>query len=97
MSQTSDRVCDQQDLIANFDINSGDQIELTPQTVHSGVYHNNLKHGEQGQLKIKRSGPSSKVQHNLALGEENFIRASFGEVRQTKLGGALSGVKPFCL
>jgi hypothetical protein len=39
-------------------------------------------------LKIKPSGQSSKLQHNLVLDEQNFIQASFGKVQQTKLGGA---------
>jgi hypothetical protein len=39
-------------------------------------------------LRTSPSLQSSKLQHNLVLGEQNFIRASFGEMKQTKLGGA---------
>lgn len=83
-----DRRSDQQDLIEIFGITCGDKIELTSQTVHSGVYQTSLSR-EKGQLKIKRTAHAAKVQHNIHLGDQSFIRASFGKVEQTKLGGAV--------
>lgn len=38
-------------------------------------------------MRSKITGQQPKVQHHLELGDGNFIRASFGEVTQTKLGG----------
>lgn len=79
---------DQQDLIEIFGITRGDKIELTPQTVHSGVYET-TRCKKRGQLRIKPTARAAKVQHNIVLDEQNFIRASFGTVQQTKLGGAV--------
>jgi len=39
-------------------------------------------------LKIKRNADSDKVQYKFELGEQKFIQVSFGELEQTKLGGA---------
>jgi len=64
------------------------RIELTPQTVHSGVYKDKHCETNGGQLRVKRSGEALKVQHTLTLGEQNFIQASFGKRHQTKFGGA---------
>lgn len=79
---------DQLDLIEIFGITSGDKIELTPQTVHSGVYET-TRCKERGQLRTKPTAPATKVQHDIALDEQNFIRGWFGDVQQTRLGGAV--------
>lgn len=44
---------------------------------------------ERGQLRTKPTARAGKVQHNIVLDEQNFIRASFGTTQQTKLGGAV--------
>ncbi|HEY9789969.1 MAG TPA: transposase [Candidatus Obscuribacterales bacterium] len=63
-------------------------MELTPQTVHSGVVEAQKFAENEVNLKIQTTPPAQKLQHTLRAGFGKVIKASFGDRQQTKIGGA---------